>query len=100
MLELQIKSDSSDIEIEQSLIKNAIDAEVKNLQRAIFKTDYLLKQFEKKYQVSSEFFLDNYTAEDLEGRDDEYISWLGEIKTKERLIYSLKKLQQIKYVIK
>jgi len=100
MLELQIKSDSSDIEIEQSLIKNAIDAEVKNLQRAILKTDYLLKQFEKKYQVSSEFFLDNYTAEDLEGRDDEYISWLGEIKTKERLIYSLKKLQQINYVIK
>jgi len=100
MLELQIKSDSADIEIEQSLIKNAIDGEVKNLQRAILKTEHLLKQFEKKYQVSSEFFLENYTAEDLQGGDDEYISWLGEIKTKERLIYSLKKLQQINYVIK
>lgn len=100
MLELQIKSDSSDVEIEQILIKNAIDTEVKNLQRNLLKTNHLLQQFEVKYQVSSEFFLENYTAEDLQGKDDEYISWLGEIKTKERLIYSIEKLQQINYVIK
>jgi uncharacterized protein YydD (DUF2326 family) len=100
MLELQIRSDSSDVKIEQNLIENAINSEVKNLQRALFKTEFFLKQLEEKYQVSSEFFLANYTAEDLQGGDEEYISWLGEIKTKERLIYSLEKLQQIKYVIK
>ncbi|WP_069790337.1 hypothetical protein A5482_000105 [Cyanobacterium sp. IPPAS B-1200] len=100
MLELQIKSNSPDIFLEQTLIKSAIDSEVKNLQRALTKTDYLLKQFEEKYHISSDFFLDNYTAEDLQGADDEYITWLGEIKTKERLIYSLEKLQKISYVIK
>ncbi|MGI0482918.1 hypothetical protein ACN4EE_19300 [Geminocystis sp. CENA526] len=100
MLELQIKSDSSDGKIEQTLIKNAIDSEVKNLQRSLSKTNDLLKQFEQKYQVSSDFFLANYTAEDLQGGDDEYISWLGEIQIKQKLIYSLEKLQQINYLIK
>lgn len=98
MLELQIKSYSSDVEIDKLLVKDAIESEVKNLQRSLGKTNYLLRQFEEKYQISSEFFVNNWTSEDLQGGDDEYISWFGEIKTKEKLIYSLGKLQQIKYV--
>lgn len=100
MLELQIKSYSSDVEIDKLLVKNAIESEIKNLQRSLGKTNHLLRQFEEKYQISSEFFVDNWTAEDLQGGDDEYITWFGEIKTKEKLIYSLEKLQQIKYVTK
>ncbi|WP_373478376.1 hypothetical protein [Geminocystis sp.] len=100
MLELQIKSYSSEVEIDKILVKNAIESEIKNLQRSLEKTNYLLRQFEEKYQISSEFFVDNWTAEDLEGGDDEYITWFGEIKTKEKLIYSLEKLQQIKYITK
>lgn len=98
MLKLQIKSDSVNIESDQQLIKSAIESEIKNLERALVKTNNILKEFEHKYQISSDFFLDNWTAENLEKGDDEYIIWLGEIRIKERLINSLEKLQTIEYV--
>ncbi len=98
MLQVQIKSDSPDLEIVQNLIKGAIESEIKNLQRSLEKTNKLLQEFETKYQVSSEFFLTNWTAENLSGRDDEYVSWAGEIKIKDKLINALQKLNTIEYV--
>ncbi|MGM3307159.1 hypothetical protein ACSQ6I_14500 [Anabaena sp. WFMT] len=44
------------------------------------------------------FFFTHWTAEDLEGGDEEYVSWLGEIKIKEKLTNSLPKLEAIEYV--
>ena len=98
MLQVQIKSDSPDVEIVQNLIKGAIESEIKNLQRSLEKTNKLLQEFETKYQISSEFFLSNWTAENLSGEDDEYVSWAGEIKIKEKLINALQKLDTIEYV--
>ena len=98
MLQLEIKSDAPDLEIVQNLVRAAIDSEIKNLKRSIDKTNKLLKEFETKYQVSSDFFLSNWTAEDLEGRDDEYVSWAGEIKIKQKLVNALQKLEGIEYV--
>lgn len=98
MLQLEIKSDAPDLEIVQNLVRAAIDSEIKNLKRSINKTNKLLKEFETKYQVSSDFFLSNWTAEDLEGRDDEYVSWAGEIKIKQKLVNALQKLEGIEYV--
>lgn len=98
MVKLEIKSDYSDMETLKNLVKTAIKSEIKNLQRSLRKTNQLLKQFEEKYQISSDYFLDNYTAEDLQGGDDEYISWLGEIKIKQKLTNSLEKLRAIEYV--
>ena len=97
MLQVQIKSDSPDLEIVQNLIKGAIESEIKNLQRSLEKTNKLLQEFETKYQVSSEFFLTNWTAENLSGGDDEYVSWAGEIKIKDKLIKALQKLDTIEY---
>ena len=37
-----------------------------------------LATFEEKYGVTSEHFLAVMTAEDLEGKDDEYVHWAGE----------------------
>ena len=51
MLQVQIKSDSPDVEIVQNLIKGAIESEIKNLQRSLEKTNKLLQEFETKYQV-------------------------------------------------
>ncbi len=99
MLQLQIKSDTSDIEIVQNLVRAAIDSEIKNLKRSLDKTNKILKEFETKYQISSEFFLENWTSEDLTGGDDEYISWAGEIKIKRKLTNSLQKLEAIEYVV-
>ena len=98
MLQLEIKSDAPDLEIVQNLVRAAIDSEIKNLKRSINKTNKLLKEFETKYQVSSDFFLSNWTAEYLEGRDDEYVSWAGEIKIKQKLVNALQKLEGIEYV--
>ena len=98
MLQLEIKSDAPDLEIVQNLVRAAINSEIKNLKRSIDKTNKLLQKFETKYQVSSDFFLSNWTAEDLEGRDDEYVNWAGEIKIKQRLVNALQKLEGIEYV--
>jgi hypothetical protein len=98
MLQLQIKSDTPDLETVQNLVKSAINSEIKNLKRSIEKSNKLLNEFEIKYQISSDLFLSDWTAEDLEGRDDEYVSWVGEIKVKQRLESALQKLEGIEYV--
>jgi hypothetical protein len=98
MLQLQIQSDAPDLEIVQNLVRSAIDSEIKNLKRSIDKTNILLQGFETKYQITSEFFLLNWTAEDLERKDDEYVNWVGEIEIKQRLESALKRLEGIGYV--
>jgi hypothetical protein len=98
MLQLQIKSDSTNIETDQNLVKAAIASEVKNLKRALAKTEHIIQEFETKYQISSDYFLDNWTAEDLENGDDEYITWFGELQIKTKLLESLEKLEGIEYV--
>ena len=98
MLQLEIKSDAPDLEMVQNLVRSAINAEIKNLKHSLDKTNKILKEFEIKYQVSSDFFLSHWTAEDLEGRDDEYVSGFGEIKIKQRLESALQKLEGIEYV--
>ena len=98
MLQLQIKSDSSDAEIVQSLVRAAIESEIKNLRRSQEKTNKSLKEFETKYQISSDIFLVHWTAEDLERGDEEYVSWVGEIRIKEGLTNALQKLEAIEYV--
>ncbi|MCA6598536.1 MAG: hypothetical protein IM539_20180 [Pseudanabaena sp. M046S1SP1A06QC] len=98
MLQLEIKSDALDLEIVQNLVRAAINSEIKNLKRSIDKTNKLLQEFEIKYQVSSDFFLSNWTSEDLEGKDDEYVNWAGEIKIRQRLANALQKLEAIEYI--
>jgi hypothetical protein len=62
-----------------TIIKTAIESETKILQRSLSKTNHILLKFEAKYQISSDFFINHWTTEDLEGGDDEYVSWAGEI---------------------
>jgi len=100
MLQLQIKSDSPDIQSIQNLIKTAIESEIKKLQRSLSKTNQILLKFEEKYQISSDFFIDHWTAEDLEGGDDEYVTWAGEINIKQQLINALQQLETSKKIMK
>jgi hypothetical protein len=98
MLQLQIKSDSSDIESVKSLVKTAIESEIRSLLRSLEKTNHILLKFEDKYQISSDFFITHWTAENLVGGDDEYVSWAGEIQIKKKLMNALQKLEAIEYV--
>jgi hypothetical protein len=80
------------------LVHSTIDAEVSRLQLAIQLAKQKLAVYENKYRVSSEYFMDSMTAEDLAGGDDEYIGWMGEFKLYQKLLAKQKTLQNIDYV--
>ena len=54
--------------------------------------------FENEYKISSETFLNQFTAEDMNGGDPEYISWAGELKIRERIVKDIDRLKEIQYV--
>jgi len=68
------------------LVHNTLDTEIQRLQLAIKLAKQRLAVYEAKYQVSSDYFIESMTAEDLSGGDDEYISWLGEFKLYQKLV--------------
>lgn len=80
------------------LVHNTIDAEIQRLHLAIRLAKQKLAVFENKYQVSSDYFIESMTAEDLSGGDDEYICWAGEFKLYQKLVAKQKTLQAIDYV--
>lgn len=57
-----------------------------------------LSRFEKKYRVTSEKFLEEWSAEDLEGKDLEYVEWAGEYNLTKRLDERLNALKSIEHV--
>ena len=79
------------------LVQSAIESEVAKLELALKMAVKRLAPFEEKYEVTSEHFLMKMTAEDLEGKDDEYVHWAGEYKLMQRLQDKLRKLQEISY---
>jgi hypothetical protein len=97
MTRLEIISNLKNI---SPLIQNAIFAEIKRLELGVLRTNKKIQELEERNQISSEQFLANYTAENLRGGDEEYITWLGELKMQQRLTEKLKQLQEIDYVIK
>lgn len=82
----------------EDIVKSAISAEIKRLEIGLNRTNREIKEFEGKYEVSSEIFLKEFTTEDLKGGDDEYITWAGELKIRDRILDELKKLKDIEYV--
>lgn len=81
----------------QQLVKSAVDSEVARLELALESARKRLLLFENKYGVSSEHFIETMTAEDLEGRDDEYIQWAGEYQLWQRLQQKLDYLRGMEY---
>jgi hypothetical protein len=79
------------------LVRSAIENEVTKLKLALQMAAKRLALFEEKYGVTSEYFIAAMTAEDLEGKDDEYVHWAGEHKLMQRLQNKLQKLQEISY---
>ncbi len=93
LLEIQ-----SDFEGAETLIRSAVYSEMKRLEIGLRKTNREIKKFEEKYQTSSQIFVEEYAAEDLDGGDDEYISWMGELKIRRKIAGELRKLREAKYV--
>ena len=95
MVKLQVFSDRKNI---LPLIQDAISFKIKRTKIGLNKTEDSIRKFEKLYKVSSTSFLNSYTAEDLTGGDNDYISWMGEINLRESLLEELNILNEIEYV--
>jgi len=62
--------DDKDRDSTKNLVKLAISKEIKRLEISLDKTNKIISEFEKRYKISSEYFLENYSAENLDGRDE------------------------------
>lgn len=80
-----------------NLVRAAVENEIAKLELALKQAKKRLTPFQQKYGVSSEHFITGMTAEDLEGGDDEYVSWAGEYRLMLRLREKLDRLRDIGY---
>jgi hypothetical protein len=80
-----------------SLVRAAVEGEARRLELALDAARRRLARFEEKYGVTSERFMAEMAAEDLEGGDDEYVQWAGEFRLMERLTGKLARLQEIRF---
>jgi hypothetical protein len=78
MAGIRLKSDRPDMAAE--IVREALALEESRLQYSLGLVKKRLKFFEAKYGVDSERFIGEWTAEDVEGRDMEYVEWAGEYK--------------------
>ena len=93
---LYVRADQHQTVILQ-LVKSTIDDEITKLELAVEMADKRLEPFEEKYRITSEDFLQRFTAEDLDGGDDEYVCWAGEYRLKQRILEKLHYLRGIEY---
>lgn len=78
-------------------VLSAIEAYKLRLHMAADRSQRLLNVFETKYGVDTETFLNEWTAEDLDGFDMEYVEWAGEAKLLAGLQQELDELDQARY---
>ncbi|NJD37846.1 MAG: hypothetical protein FIA89_05915 [Geobacter sp.] len=95
MINIQIQADPEDNALD--LVRSAIAAEVNRLELGIRTTERHIHVFEDRYQVSSDIFLREYSAEDLADGDQEYVVWAGELNLRDRIASQLKTLKGIQY---
>ena len=76
MAEIIMKTGEPDKAVQY--LKEALETEVSRIKYSLNLAKKRLKKFEKKYNVSSEKFIKEWSAEDLKGKDIEYVKWAGE----------------------
>ena len=92
MTELVIKSDYKAQIL--SLVKNALEREKKVISSSIEISQKKLKDFEKRYQLSTSDFFAKYQKGEM-GDGADIIDWAGEYKMLLKLEDDLKKLEEI-----
>ncbi len=95
MTRLHIQSEARDKVA--AVIMTAISSEIKRMEIGLEKTNRQIKKFEMEYNISSDHFLRNYTAENMKNADEGYIQWAGELKIRERILEDLNHLKDIEY---
>lgn len=80
------------------ILIEALETEASRLKYSMRLSKKRLLKFEKKYKVSSTKFINEWSAEDLGGKDLEYVEWAGEYHLSLRLNERLDALQSIEHV--
>jgi len=75
----------------KTLVKGALENEIKIINIGIKKTQENLQKLEDKYKIDSETFYRKYSSGDM-GDKTEYIKWAGEIETLKKLQRNLTEL--------
>jgi hypothetical protein len=96
MAEIILKTDTPDKATE--VLKEALETEALRLEYSLNLAKKRLKGFEIKYNISSEKFINEWSAEDLKGEDLEYVEWAGEYQLSLRLSERLVALKSIEHV--
>ena len=96
MPEIILKTDMPDKAAR--FLAEALDAETSRLKYSINLAKKRLAKFEKKYMVTSKEFIKGWSAEDLEGKDLEYVEWAGEYRLSMRLHERFDALKSIQHV--
>jgi len=96
MAEIILKTNTPDKAAE--VLKEALGTEALRLEYSLNLAKKRLEGFETKYNISSEKFINEWSAEDLEGEDLEYVEWAGELQLSLRLNERLVALKSIEYV--
>ncbi|UCH96881.1 MAG: hypothetical protein JSV88_08530 [Candidatus Aminicenantes bacterium] len=96
MAEVVLKTNEPDKVSE--ILKDALETEKSRVQHSLNLTMSRLEKFEQKYNISSEKFISQWTAEDLENGDMEYVEWTGEYQFALTLNERLTALKSIEYV--
>ena len=92
MAEIVLKTNRPDKAAE--VLKEALETETLRLKYSLSVAKRRLKRFEAKYNVSSKKFMSEWRAEDLKGKDLEYVEWAGEYQLFSRLNERLVVLQK------
>lgn len=96
MAEIILKTDTPDKAAE--VLKEALETEALRLKYNLNLAKKRLKKFEIKYNVSSEKFINEWSAEDLKGKHLEYVEWAGEYQLFSRINERLVVLNSIENV--
>jgi hypothetical protein len=80
--------------MEAHLVLSALDVYKARLRLSIGASKQTLAEFEKRYDVTTDYFLQHMASEDLEGGDMEYVEWAGEAQLLSRLETELQGLER------
>ena len=80
------------------ILTEALETEKLRLNYSLGLAKNRLSRFEKKYRVNSDKFIAEWSAEDLEEKDMEYVEWAGEYKLASLLTDRLQTINGIVYV--
>ena len=96
MNELKIFTEYPDRAI--SILQKTIRAEILRREQGKKQIEQKLKIFEQKYQIFSSEFVTSWTAENLEGKDLEYVKWFGEYRCLESITQNLQILLSLQNI--